>query len=234
MQRALLVVRWISCSLLLVGLLPSCSRGKMLPPVAQAEYNGTSWYDTEYGLASWYGDGFHGQRTANGETYDMFQLTAAHRTAPLGIHAIVTNLETGRSVRVRINDRGPFIDDRILDLSYAAARRLGMVGNGLARVKVTFLLETIPIIVYIVQAGAYVDQGNALRAQRDLATQYPRVWIAVAREGPQTLYRVRLGSFASRTEAEQAARQVQGRGYSVSILPLSQPPDALRQSADRF
>jgi len=233
MQRALLVVRWIGCSLLLVGLLPSCSRSQMLPAVAQVQYN-DAWYDTEYGLASWYGGDFHGQRTANGETYNMFQLTAAHKAAPLGIHAIVTNLQTGRSVRVRINDRGPFIDGRIIDLSYAAARRLGMVENGLARVKVTFLPETIPTTVYVVQIGAYVDQGNALRAQSNLATQYPRVWIAVAREGAQTFYRVRLGSFASRAEAEQAARQVQGLGYTASILPLSQPPDALRQSADRF
>jgi rare lipoprotein A len=206
----------------------------MLPFVAQVEYNAASSDDTEYGLASWYGDDFHGQRTANGETYNMFQLTAAHRSAPLGIHAMVTNLATGRSVRVRINDRGPFVGDRILDLSYAAARRLGMVENGLARVKVTFLPETMPTTVYIVQIGAYIDQSNALRAQRDLATQYPQVWIAVAHEGPQTFYRVRLGSFASRAEAEQAARQVQGRGYTTSILPLSQPADTLRQSADRF
>jgi rare lipoprotein A len=200
----------------------------------QVEYNAPSWYNTEYGLASWYGEDFHGQRTANGEVYDMFQLTAAHRAAPLGIHAIVTHLETGRSVRVRITDRGPFIDNRILDLSYAAARRLGMVRNGLALVKVTFLPETIPNYVYIVQIGAYVDQGNALRAQRNLATQYPQVWIAVAHEGPQTFYRVRLGSFASRAEAEKAARQVQGQGYTTSILPLSQTSDELRQSADRF
>jgi rare lipoprotein A len=205
----------------------------MRPAVAQVQYN-VPWYDTEYGLASWYGGDFHGQRTANGETYDMFQLTAAHKAAPLGIHAIVTNLQTGRSVRVRINDRGPFIDGRVIDLSYAAARRLGMVENGLAQVKVTFLPATVPATTYVVQIGAYVDQGNALRAQRDLATQYPQVWIAVAHEGPQTFYRVRLGSFASRAAAEHAARQVQGRGYTASILPLSQPVDELRQSADRF
>lgn len=235
MPRALLpVVRWCSCSLLLIGLLPSCSRGKALPAVAQAGHHAAAGYGTEYGIASWYGDDFHGQRTANGEVYDMFQLTAAHRAAPLGVHAIVTNLDTGRSVRVRVNDRGPFIDDRILDLSYAAARRLGMVVNGLAQVKITFLPETIPTQVFVVQAGAYTDRNNALRAQRDLAAQYPQVWIAVARDGPQTFYRVRLGAFSSRADAEQAASQVQALGYVVSILSRVQPADGLKRPAGRF
>ena len=164
----------------------------------------------------------------------MFQLTAAHRLAPLGIHAIVTNLETRRSVRVRINDRGPFVDDRILDLSYAAARRLGIVAGGLAQVKVTFLPETIPTQVFVVQAGAYTDRNNALRAQQDLAAQYPQVWIAVARDGPQTFYRVRLGAFSSRADAEQAASQVQTLGYAASILSLVQPANGLKQPAGRF
>jgi rare lipoprotein A len=90
----------------------------------------------ESGLASWYGHPYHGRRTASGEVYDMARMTAAHRTFPFGTRVLVTSLETGRSVEVRINDRGPFADGRIIDVSYAAARVLGLVGPGVVRVRV--------------------------------------------------------------------------------------------------
>jgi rare lipoprotein A len=86
------------------------------------------------GQASWYGRVHQGKRTASGEKYDMHKLTAAHRTLPLGTRVLVTNVENGRTVEVRINDRGPFVDDRVLDLSYAAARQLGAVGDGVIQV----------------------------------------------------------------------------------------------------
>jgi rare lipoprotein A len=89
----------------------------------------------ETGLASWYGGKFHGRRTASGEVYDMYELTAAHRTLPFGTVVRVTRLENGRSVEVRITDRGPFIKGRIIDLSYAAAKRLDMIRDGVARVR---------------------------------------------------------------------------------------------------
>ncbi len=89
----------------------------------------------ESGLASWYGHPYHGRRTASGEVYDMGQMTAAHRTLPFGTRVLVTNLETGRSVEVRINDRGPFAKGRIIDVSYAAAQVLGVVGPGVVRVR---------------------------------------------------------------------------------------------------
>lgn len=88
----------------------------------------------EIGIASWYGPGFHGKRTANGEIYDMYAMTAAHKTLPFGTIVRVVDLDTGRSVVVRINDRGPFVKGRIIDLSYAAAQELGMVKKGLAKV----------------------------------------------------------------------------------------------------
>jgi len=91
---------------------------------------------TEQGIASWYGAKFHGRTTASGERYDMHAMTAAHRTLPFGVVADVTNLENGRTVRVRINDRGPFKEGRVIDLSYTAARKLGMVRQGLARVRI--------------------------------------------------------------------------------------------------
>ena len=93
------------------------------------------------GKASWYGRQFHGRTTASGEPFDMFTLTAAHRTLPFGTRVRVTNLETGRSVVVRVNDRGPFAAARIIDVSYAAAKALGMVGAGVARVEMVVLGE---------------------------------------------------------------------------------------------
>jgi rare lipoprotein A len=98
----------------------------------------------QIGLASWYGRRWQGRPTASGERYDRHQLTAAHRTAPLGTQAVVTNLANGYTVRVRINDRGPHTRHRILDLSYEAARRLDMVRTGAARVKVEFLVASLP------------------------------------------------------------------------------------------
>ena len=94
------------------------------------------------GLASWYGKKYHGRRTANGEKFDMRAVSAAHRTLPFGTVVKVTNLENGRSLRVRINDRGPFVDGRIIDLSYKAAKKLGMVQDGVVRVKL--VVESVP------------------------------------------------------------------------------------------
>jgi len=107
-----------------------CSSVRTPPPVV----NGV-----QTGVASWYGPGFHGRRTANGEIYDQYELTAAHPSLPLGTRAMVTNLSNGRAVEVRINDRGPFVDGRVIDLSYAAARSVGMIGPGTARVRVEVL-----------------------------------------------------------------------------------------------
>jgi len=113
-----------------------CTAVRPTPPVT----NGV-----QSGVASWYGPGFHGRRTANGEIYDQYELTAAHQTLPLGTRVMVTNLNNGRAVEVRINDRGPFVDGRVIDLSYAAARTVGMIGPGTAPVRVE-VLET-PVVV---------------------------------------------------------------------------------------
>ena len=94
---------------------------------------------TQTGVASWYGEPFHGRTTASGETYDMNDLTCAHRTLPFGTRLHVRNLENGRTVVVRVNDRGPFVKDRIVDLSRRAARELGMIGPGTARVRITVI-----------------------------------------------------------------------------------------------
>src|SRR5436305_13716032 len=131
----------------------------------------------QVGVASWYGPGFHGNRTANGEVYDQYELTAAHPSLPLGTRVMVTNLANGRSVDVRINDRGPFVDGRAIDLSYAAARVLRMVGPGTARVRIEVVASSprvaersatrvpppprdLPAVRYLVQVASLSDSAR--------------------------------------------------------------------------
>ena len=128
----------------------------------------------EEGVASWYGPGFHGKKTASGETYNQSAMTAAHKLLPLGTKVRVTHLGNGRSLIVRVNDRGPFVDDRVIDLSRAAATHLDIVGKGTARVRICSLdvataasyastPATIPAKFFYIQVGAFADKGNANR-----------------------------------------------------------------------
>ena len=139
----------LAAALILVALAAGCARTHkapptaapaptVSPPVARALPPEPRVLQTgkQTGKASWYGDAHHGRKTASGETFDMNALTAAHRTLPLGTRVLVTNLANGRSIEVRINDRGPVIPDRIIDLSFAAARALGGVGAGVFRVRI--------------------------------------------------------------------------------------------------
>src|SRR5215468_4632339 len=119
--------RWGRLALALLGAAGCALHAPAPPPII----NGV-----QTGIASWYGPGFHGNRTANGEIYDQYELTAAHPSLPLGTRAVVTNLGNGRVVEVRINDRGPFVGGRAIDLSYAAARLIGMIGTGTAPVRI--------------------------------------------------------------------------------------------------
>ena len=198
------------------------------------------------GIASWYGRKFHGQKTAIGDTYDMFAMTAAHPTAPLPSFARVTHAKSGRSVVVRINDRGPFHAGRIVDLSYAAAHRLGIAQGGSGEVELELLvppfaappasepvaalapppapLSEPPAIaisspnpgaqdIYYVQLGAFGNFANAQTFQQRMSielTTTPRV------QQVDSLYRVRLGPFATRSEAESA----RDRAQSALSTPL--------------
>lgn len=174
------------------------------------------------GKASWYGRKFHGQATASGRIYDMYELTAAHKTLPLGTLVRVTNLSNGRQVRVRINDRGPFHGDRIIDLSYAAARRIGMVREGTARVRVTAegmadssLSRPAPGGDSYLQAGAFAHRGNALtrrRYIRRLGVDH----VSIQRTaGIRALYRVRIGPFAGRDRRQSVRRELETHGINV-------------------
>lgn len=159
----------------------------------------------EEGNASWYGVPYHGRRAANGEIYDMYKLTAAHRTLPFETVVRVTDLINHHSTTVRITDRGPFVDNRIIDLSLAAARELDMVAAGVAPVRVEILSsESDPTGGYFtVQVGAFLDRGNAERLRDRLAASYSPIFIQQFDLPDGLFYRVRVG----RISGEDAARE---------------------------
>jgi rare lipoprotein A len=165
----------------------------------------------ERGTASWYGHGFHGNKTANGERYDMYKLTAAHRTLPLGSVAAVHSLTSGRHVIVRINDRGPFAKGRILDLSLAGAQALGMTGNGTDQVELRVIgYDARPegMGVLRVQVGSFADIQYAralfVQVQRDFSDG--RIVQVDLPEGRR--YRVQIGRFSTEPEAQKASTRL--------------------------
>ncbi len=162
----------------------------------------------ERGTASWYGPGFHGNRTANGEVYDMHQLTAAHRTLPLGSVIDVRSLTNGRQVTVRINDRGPFARGRILDLSFAGAQAIGMVGRGTDDIELRVIrYQGRPegTGVFRVQVASFADPANAEFLVDRLKVRYPGSK-AVGIDLPEgRRYRVYTGQFQGERVAEEAA-----------------------------
>ena len=170
----------------------------------------------ETGVASWYGPGFHGKKTSNGERYDQNAMTAAHKLLPFGTRLRVTNLGNGRSVIVRINDRGPFVGTRVIDLSKEAARRLNMIGTGTARVSLVALGEgnrEAEILtpagdllgLFYVQIGAYQDIHRADRLATFMRTKGYGCRIA-RHERRQQDYYVQLGPYLSRSAAEKVGR----------------------------
>ncbi|MBE1424432.1 rare lipoprotein A [Desulfomicrobium macestii] len=160
---------------------------------------------SETGVASWYGSDFHGKKTANGERYDMYQMTAAHRILPMHTRLVVRNLDNGRTTEVRVNDRGPFVGNRIIDLSYAAASVLGVVGPGTARVSLqTIAGQRIQYVgPFYVQYGAFVVEENARRLRSRLVSRgFAGTRIAKGELHGTTFWRVQVGAFSSLGEAE--------------------------------
>ena len=198
----------------------------------------------ERGIASWYGKKFHGQKTASGEPYDMFAMTAAHPTLPIPSYARVTNLRTGEWVVVRVNDRGPFHSNRVIDLSYAAAARIGVAGPGSGMVEVERIFEApepdlnvtqtlpppqqtiveTPLIVeepagLWLQLGAFSSREGAEnfrdKVAKELSWLYEPVQVAM-RDG---LHRVRLGPYRNRDEAVAIADKVrQTLGFAPTLI----------------
>lgn len=183
---------------------------------------------TERGLASWYGPGFHSERTSSGEPYDMYSMTAAHKTLPIPSYVRVTHLGNGRSIVVRVNDRGPFVGNRIIDLSYTAAHKLGMVGTGTAPVEIRVLqpgdtdsarptvaapvVPPVPVAVAppglgissrFLQTGSFGSRANAETMTRRLAQSGIRnAVIREARIGDRVVYRVQVGPLDNAVEAD--------------------------------
>jgi rare lipoprotein A len=172
------------------------------------------------GIASWYGPGFHGHATTSGECYDQHGLTAAHPTLPLGTRARVTNLDTGRSVEVRVNDRGPFVKGRAIDLSYAAATSIGMVGPGTAPVRIEVVARPAggySRVAYAVQVGAFSEETKAHALRTDLAPRYSDVYISPVRGRAEVFYRVRVGPYPDRVLAERRAEELAGLGLLAVV-----------------
>jgi rare lipoprotein A len=163
----------------------------------------------EVGIASWYGHPYHGRPAANGEIYDMEQFTAAHRTLPFGTLVRVVNLENSKSVDVRINDRGPFVGDRIIDLSHAAARAIDMIGPGTARVRVEIaqMPAAPPPGFYAVQVGAFQVRANAERLRAEMESRYGAAHL-VLRPGDPPLWRVLVGRAATVDDAGSLAARI--------------------------
>ncbi len=190
--------------LVLCSLLPSCRT--QAPPVER--FPGYPIGYVERGTASWYGPGFDGNKTANGERYDMHKLTAAHRTLPLGSVAVVRSLTSNRQVTVRINDRGPFAKGRVLDLSLAGAQAIGMIGNGTDQIElrvVNYVERTEGMGVLRIQVGAFADLQNARGLFDRLKSQYPggRITQVDLPEGRR--YRVQVGQFVTESQAQAAS-----------------------------
>jgi len=163
----------------------------------------------EEGMASWYGAPFDGRRTSSGEVYDMHAFTAAHRTLPFGAVVRVTNLRNGEQTEVRVNDRGPFVSNRIIDLSYSAAQAIGMVGPGTAQVRLEVMAGPNPQIGFFgVQVGAFANEDNAQRLQSQLAVRYGTVSIALYDSPSGLFYRVRVGRVTTQDAAAQLADQL--------------------------
>lgn len=179
----------------------------------------------ERGVASWYGPTFHGESTSMGEQYDMYAMTAAHKTLPLPAYARVTNLSNGKSVVVRINDRGPFSKNRIIDLSYTAAAKLGMLREGTALVEVRTLVastddrlrrsdETPPQTLYV-QAGAFSDEANAKRlVERLKMGGISNAFVYRPQNAGPQVFRVRAGPVASTVEFDRLAARLAKLGIT--------------------
>ncbi len=190
----------------------------------------------EDGLASWYGPGFHGKPTSTGEPYDVNAMTAAHKTLPMGTHVKVTNLENGKSTILRINDRGPFVSGRIIDLSGAAAGELDTKHRGLARVRVEAVqvaqeehrgaatywrAENVPSLRYgdfTIQIGAFTDQNNAYRLENRMRSDYNAVRIQPAMTDIGSVFRVQVGKYNDIVEAEKELQRLRRSGFHDAFV----------------
>lgn len=179
--------------------------------------------------ASWYGPKFHGRPTSSGERYDMYRFTAAHKELKFGTRLRVTNPDNNRSVVVTVNDRGPFIRGRDLDLSYGAAKKIGLIDKGVGRVRTEYLgrdmryVKRVPFLPtgasssLTIQLGAFTDITNANRFKKGLELRYENVSVSAALVRGEKFYRVRIGKFSSLEDAQRVTKKLADEGYTLFI-----------------
>ena len=215
--------------LLLILFLFSCApKRKILIPV----YKRYPYRYVQVGYASWYGKKFQGRPTASGEIYNMYAYTAAHRTLPLGTYVKVTNLSNGKSVVVKINDRGPFVKGRIIDLSYAAAKKIGMVNKGVQKVRIEAI--TYPYYVkkyknifnykkiFSVQVGSFRFKNNATIMLASLRKISPEVFYRKVKINGKLYYRVYAGRYHLKIGAKRLLRKLLRYGFDGFVVEIDE------------
>ncbi|MDI6743866.1 MAG: septal ring lytic transglycosylase RlpA family protein [Thermodesulfovibrionales bacterium] len=190
--------------------------------------------ETKYIVASWYGPDFHGKLTSSGEPYNMHANTCAHKEYPFGTKLKVTNILNSKSVECAVNDRGPFIPGRDLDLSYACAKEIELIGPGTGKVRTEYLGRDMRYIKYIkysptggngpftIQIGSYKDLSNATRMKASLEFKYATVYITEAEISGGKYYRVRVGKFNSKDDAFTLAKTLADEGYNTLVAPYGE------------
>ena len=190
--------------------------------------------EAKYIVASWYGPDFHGKLTSSGEPYNMHANTCAHKEYPFGTKLKVTNITNNKNVECTVNDRGPFIPGRDLDLSYSCAKELELIGPGTGKVRIEPLGRDMRYIKYIkysplggsgpftIQIGSYKDLSNATRMKTSLELKYSKVYITEAEISGSKYYRVRVGKFNSKDDAYTLAKTLADEGYNTLIAPYEE------------
>jgi rare lipoprotein A len=225
-RRAVLVFAAAACVVFSAG----CAKKKHVSTRAPARTHSAANAPiaaVETGLASWYGNPYHGRAAANGEIYDMDKLTAAHRTLPFGTMVRVTRTDSGQSVEVRITDRGPFVDGRIIDLSRAAARAIDLIGPGVAEVRVEPV--SVPASaasarasgLFAVQVGAFREKDRAEKQRSTLDSEYGPARL-VLRDGSPPLWRVLVGRESSADSAAALADRLRSEVGSAFVVRLDE------------
>jgi rare lipoprotein A len=185
--------------------------------------------ETKYIVASWYGSDFHGRPTSSGEKFNMHANTCAHKEYPFGTKLKVTNLTNGKSTECTVNDRGPFIPGRDLDLSYACAKEIGLIGPGTGKVRIDYLGRDTSYIrqvkysysgnrgPFTIQVGSFKEPANATRMKTALEFKYNKVYILETDINGTAHYRVRIGKFNLKDDASRLAKTLADEGYSILI-----------------
>jgi len=235
-----LTIKYIAILALTAAVFYGCGTTETVAPAKPSSSNAYEVYGRVYhpidsangfhqkGVASWYGKQFHEKKTANGEIYNMYAMTAAHKTLPFGTMVEVVNVENKKSTIVRINDRGPFCQGRIIDLSHSAAKKIDMIKNGTAAVGITALGTDDEVLTeadktgtknvyftgdFTIQVGSFGDPNNAEKLKRSLEKIAKNVHVVPIEKDDQTFYRVRVGRFNSLSQAQAMEHHLDQNGF---------------------